>query len=35
MVSTHPSGDNRIEQMEKTLPQVQPLYEEAISHREQ
>ena len=34
-LSTHPSGDNRIEQMEKTLPQVQPLYEEAISHREQ
>ena len=34
-LSTHPSGDNRIEQMKKTLPQVQPLYEEAISHREQ
>ena len=34
-LSTHPSGDNRIKKIEKTLQQVKPLYEEAIIHREQ
>ena len=34
-LSTHPSGDNRIEKMEKTYSQVRPLYEKAIIHREQ
>ena len=34
-LSTHPSGDSRIEEMEKTLPKVVPLYEETINHKEQ
>ena len=34
-LSTHPSGNNRIEEMEKTLPKVAPLYEDTTNHKQQ
>ena len=32
-LSTHPSGDNRIEEMKKTLPKVTPLYEKTTNRK--